>query len=357
MKDALRYELKQILLPLVIFTGAAAAVCLIYSGTQSLEYPRFDAEGIYAADSCVMASTALLAVLCTVTPVMQFSYRMKKRSVDLWYSLPLSRTRLAAVKTVGGLVLTLVPYTVGFWLTVIVVAARGAHFAFEWYPALYFLSVVFGAGLFGVNAFLFTRGNTIGDGIVFLVLWGALLPMFVFLTQAGFYAYNTDVYLRDPSFEDIAVSLFTYSPIAVGTDVFDILIRNNVMQTGEVLAHGEKVMLAVALPVGAVESVAAYVALFLRAERDRAENVGQISSSPMGYKVLIPVYGALMGAMGRLMYVDGVFVLLLLALTLIGELVLYFAYRRSFRLKRADIISVAVSLVIAVALFFALPMN
>ena len=108
MKDALRYELKQILLPLVIFTGAAAAVCLIYSGTQSLEYPRFDAEGIYAADSCVMASTALLAVLCTVTPVMQFSYRMKKRSVDLWYSLPLSRTRLAAVKTVGGLVLTLI---------------------------------------------------------------------------------------------------------------------------------------------------------------------------------------------------------------------------------------------------------
>ena len=39
MKDALRYELKQILLPLVIFTGVAAAVCLIYSGTQSLEYP------------------------------------------------------------------------------------------------------------------------------------------------------------------------------------------------------------------------------------------------------------------------------------------------------------------------------
>ena len=59
--------------------------------------------------------------------------------------------------------------------------------------------------------------------------------------------------------------------------------------------------------------------------------------------------GALMGAMGRLMYVEGAFVLLLLALTLIGELVLY--------LKRVDVISIAVSLVIAVALFFALPMR
>lgn len=67
--------------------------------------------------------------------------------------------------------------------------------------------------------------------------------------------------------------------------------------------------------------------------------------------------GALMGAMGRLMYVEGAFVLLLLALTLIGELVLYFVYRRSFRLKRVDVISIAVSLVIAVALFFALPMR
>ena len=185
MKNALRHELKQGLLPLVIFSAVSAVVCIIYSATQSLEYTRFDAEGIFAADSCVMVSTAVLAVLCTVTPVMQFSYRMKKRSVDLWYSLPVSRTRLAAVKTVGGLVLTLVPYTVGFWLTVIVVAARGAHFAYEWYLPLYFLSLVFGAGLFGVNAFLFTRGNTIGDGIVFLVLWGALLPMFVFLTRAA----------------------------------------------------------------------------------------------------------------------------------------------------------------------------
>ena len=356
MKNALRHELKQGLLPLVIFSAVSAVVCIIYSATQSLEYPRFDAEGIFAADSCVMVSTAVLAVLCTVTPVMQFSYRMKKRSVDLWYSLPVSRTRLAAVKTVGGLVLTLVPYTVGFWLTVIVVAARGAHFAYEWYLPLYFLSLVFGAGLFGVNAFLFTRGNTIGDGIVFLVLWGALLPMFVFLTQAGFYAYNHDVYVSDPSFEDIAVSLFTYSPITVAADFFDAMIRHNVSQAGTLVSHGDSVMLAVALPVGAVESVAAYVALFLRAERDRAENVGQISASPMGYKVLIPVYGALMGAMGRLMYVEGAFVLLLLALTLIGEVVLYFAYRRSFRLKRADVISIAVSLVIAVALFFALPM-
>ena len=39
------------------------------------------------------------------------------------------------------------------------------------------LLLLLGAGLFGVNAFLFTRGNSVFDGIVFVAAWACALSL------------------------------------------------------------------------------------------------------------------------------------------------------------------------------------
>ena len=64
----------------------------------------------------------------------------------------------------------------------------------------------------------------------------------------------------------------------------------------------------------------------------RAEKAGGISDSFFGYRVLIPLYGCILIAMNGL-NIDGVF----LTFVLVAMVVAYFVYRRSFRIKYADI--------------------
>ena len=85
----------------------------------------------------------------------------------------------------------------------------------------------------------------------------------------------------------------------------------------------------------------------MRADRDRAENAGQISSYWLGYRVLIPAYIVLLlGCVAELM--NGEIVMYVLVV-LIGA-ALYFAYRRSFRLKVADLICLVSSIAAGIAL-------
>lgn len=174
MKKAFLYELKRNLLPLAIFSVITAAICVLAVSTTDVEH----LTGYVSRNSCVWYFMAALMVLCVVVPVMQFSYRMHTRSVDLWYCLPISRKSLIFVRTLVGLILVFVPYTLGYWLGVAGIAMQQPRtFAFVWYLPNYALSLVLGAGLFGVNAFLFTRANRASDGIVFMLAWGCALAM------------------------------------------------------------------------------------------------------------------------------------------------------------------------------------
>ena len=136
-------------------------------------------------------------------------------------------------------------------------------------------------------------------------------------------------------------SLFTYSPLAWTSAFFERLVVAK-----QPLNDGMCVNFALAVAVGVAEMAAAYTLLFVCADRDKSENADQISSSWWGYKVLIPAYLALAVAVLRpdLLFggVDWWMVLIWVVL-LVLALVLYFAYRRSFRLKKRDVIALAAS--------------
>ena len=110
MKKALWCEVKRNLLPLVIFAAIALIVGVSYTSTMEL---RVGAFASFRYDSGLACYAVLLCVLCTVAPVLQFSYRMKQRSVDLWYSLPITRKQLVLVRTLAGLLLVFVRSPIG----------------------------------------------------------------------------------------------------------------------------------------------------------------------------------------------------------------------------------------------------
>ena len=218
MKKALLYELKRNLLPLVVFT--AIAVVIAVGVAMSSNY--ISETGKRIENSSIECSAVILCILCTVTPVLQFSYRMKQRSVDLWYSLPITRKQLAFVRTAGGLVLTLVPFTLAYWLSAAAIALRGSELHYFYYLPAYGLLLLLGAGLFGVNAFLFTRGNTVADGIVFIAAWACALPLVNFCVSMAVQSYEFSVGGEHLIGDALGMLLFTYSPVSTVTKLMHV---------------------------------------------------------------------------------------------------------------------------------------
>ena len=99
--------------------------------------------------------------------------------------------------------------------------------------------------------------------------------------------------------------------------------------------------LAWTIPLTVSEGAGAYAGLFLTARRHKAENGGQLSSSLWCYRTLAPLYVFILAsslfadALGtQLALIEGAFLL-------VGGFICFVVYRRSFRLKTSDIITLA----------------
>ena len=329
MKQALAYEFKRILLPLCIFTAIAAVLfAAIALSTDFIDvYHEFaDPSGTaiieteHPGDTLLTLPTVLLCLLCTAVPAMQYAYRMKRRSVDLWYSLPVSRLGLMFVRTVGGFALVLVPYTVSYWLGFTVIACSENLFHLVWYVPFFFASIPVGLLLYGVNAFVFTRANTVGDGILFMLLWA-----FVFLAALAY----PNAYLNNlPHEMTNATYYISYGPMGWLFSGFA-----NAVRTGRVSIPDPAFLYTFWSILGA----AAYFGLFFTAKRHPAENAGRISDSWFGYRVLIPAY--LFCGASTLGNIFSLYTLPSLAMLLVAGLVAFIVYRRSFRLRSQDVLS------------------
>lgn len=342
MKQALAYEFRRILLPLCILTAIAAVVfaaialstdfILIYYVPVD-EFGETLLEQEMPGDTLLMVPTVILCALCTAVPAMQYSYRMKRRSVDLWYSLPVTRLSLMLARTIGGFALVLVPYTVSYWLGVSVIACSENLFHMVWYVPFFFASVPVGLLLYGVNAFTFTRANTVGDGILFMLLW-----TFVFLAAI---AYPNAYFHGLPHEMTNATYYISYGPMGWLFSGFA-----NAVRTGRVSIPDPAFLYIFWSILGA----AAYFGMFFTAKRHPAENAGRISDSWFGYRVLIPAY--LFCGASTLGNIFSLYALPSLAMLLVAGLVAFIVYRRSFRLKLQDVLSLFIPLMAGCLLSF-----
>lgn len=328
MKKYFTYELKRNLLPLAVFTAIACLICAIFGATSYI-VSAYNGT-VRAVNSVIGAPTAILCILCTIVPVMQFSYRMETRSADLWLSLPVKREKQLLVRLLVGLLLAFIPYTAAYWVQFFILLCRENAFDLIHYLSYYAASLPLGALLFGVNSFVFSRANTVWDGLAFLLGWSFLLAMpFLYLNT---YIYSFWKYVSADAF-------ITYAPLNYAAKWFDGLICGNTESFAEA---------AYLFPVAAATGIGAYAGLFLYAGRDKAESAGQISDSPWGYKTLLPLYVFFFAACNS--PDNGSMFWILSALILVLGFALYVLYRRSFRLKKQDVLLLLLAFAAGVAL-------
>lgn len=346
MKKYFTYELKKSLLVMGAFAVIAAAIYIVTVLVESewfLKYVDYYLNAPNGAnivynfpfDAIVWPGVAM----CVITPVWKLSYRMKKRSVDLYYSLPLSHTRILAVKFLVGLIAVFAPYTVAYWIgSFTAMGAIGKYISSVNFIWMYLASVIPLAVIYALTAFIFTRANRLVDGIFFTVMTGMSLGLLMsvvsqFIIDSSYYTPN---YIN---------SLY-YTPfggLSIATMFFSGSMFTFVATEHYVLGAQDIVGMVLVTVLGA----ASVVGLFLFEKRVKAENCEQLSESYFGYKVMIPLYTfALAFLSAMLSYV-------LVALVAAAAYAVSILYKRTPKIGWKFAVIVVVAFVVGFALSFA----
>jgi len=355
MKKYFLYELKKNALSALIITVFACAIYLVgvlTANFEPIEYPYDNMGGMRTIipNSLISIPLITLMVLCTLIPILMFSFKMSSRQADCFYSMPIRREKVYLVKSAVGLLLAVVPYTVAYWLGFVVTACKPNGFLLSAFVPVFFISLPLAVVLFGINAFVFTRANRPIDGVIFIALYscaGAMLMGSVFRFIASFSSekvYSIYNYLGT----DFS-SWFTYSPLSWLTSKYTgIISRKTPTYKFEWLLY---------LFAG-VTGAAAWAGLFLTARSEKAENAERVSDSWFGYKVLVPFY--LVFALSFLdLYAQGGSAANGLSYTGLvmfaaGGLVGYIIFRRTILLKAADWLSLLGAFILGICLSFVL---
>ncbi len=330
------YRLKQSILRTLVFTVLSVMICLsvVNEGIRPVEL-QYKSSGIEML-------AVVLGVFCTLIPILELSGFKNRRNLDTLYFFPIKRVKMALAHYLSGALQVLVIYTVSFisvWLTLLV-KTDDSWFRLEYMPLYYVFSLILGAVMYSIFAFLFSEGNTVADGVLFCGLWVFILYLVMFTVRSCFlrpFLIGTELWSDTISFSGWGI---IYAPINNLTVIFQRLIDTMYAGlsayadgwTGSYAARylSQMYMFFIWLAVG----IAAAFGYFLRFSRRGAHMAGEVSDSPFGFKLLIPLYGYTL----LLMYSElDIMTVIIFALMLIG----YCIYRRGFKIKKSDIIFIA----------------
>ncbi|MBQ8394512.1 MAG: hypothetical protein IJX49_02955 [Clostridia bacterium] len=313
MRKYFAYAFKKKIWALVVLCLCCALPYMVSTSSLRMFYIYQAEDGIknkFVYSPNLSFVVGLGMCLTYLVPVMVYSFKMKKRSVDCYYALPLKKEKLYLAETLVGLCLVLIPFTVAYWGGFFTLLIRPENpYNMVWYLPAYFGLLGFLVCLYGWNAFVFTRANSVGDGIVFMLSYTFMLFVALSLV-ASFGDYNIlpwefRGYFMSP------VGLFAFG------GNMEWLIRGNVGAANWDIGG---------YVISALLGVIGYALLFFNLRFERAENAEQVSNSWFGYKVIIPVYTAsLLGLWGDVAEA------LLFVMIVLAAIVATIIYQRKFR--------------------------
>ncbi len=336
----LNYRLRQSFLRTLVFTVLSIMMCLSIVADASTDRvnEEYRTSGIY-----ILA--IVLGMFCTLIPILELSGFKNRRNLDTLYFFPIKRSKMALVHYLSGIIQVFCIYTVSFISVWIYLLVKTDCFALGYMPLYYICSLLLGAVMYSIFMFIFGEANTVADGVLFCGLWVFIL----WLAFSVLRSYFLRPFIADISYSSVwkeTVGLpewgIIYTPINNLTVIFQDLIEVNLYKENMYSYYSSYayryITQSYMFGFWVLAGVSAAIGYFVRFAKKGAELAGEISDSPFGYKLLIPLYGYLL-----LFLFDSVDVLTItvIALMLIG----YFIYRRGFKLKKSDIILIVCGII------------
>lgn len=344
-KRYLGHRIKKSLLSTLTFSLLALAVTSFYA---SISADAFMAAVGYMG---IESLATIVGIIASIIPMVEISAFKSKRNLDTLFFLPISRKSLALAHYLSGLLQMFTIYTVAFighWVSLL---EYSRYFRLEYMPLYYVLLLILGVVIYSVFMFIFGEANSVADGVICSLLWIFALyaamsalayPIRVFALKYVYIGHDGRYFLFTRELSNFAAWFIPYAPLNNLTVIFQSVMQGWKNFNGQELYFptfaeaAERYfphwyMFFPWVAAGAA-SIWGYFRTFTRKGTEKAED---ISSSPFCYKMLIPLYGASL----IILTVESDIVMLFL--TVAAMYIGYAIYRRTFRIKKADVITVA----------------
>lgn len=311
------YELKRSIWPMVILTILGLLINIPAIITE-------DYSGLYA-NTNLNNFMVFLSIACVVTPVYEFAFLNKKRSIDNYYSLPLKRQSIIMFKFTCGYIKILLSYSITFFIGFMFIVIRHFNFYIEYYLSFYFLSVLLGLSLYAFFTFIYTRANSIIDGIIFIVFYLFIFTIVLNSVRELFYD------LFNINFGRLFYDFSPFNPLSKLASMYDKLIKYGSLASVPG-GYGIKNDWIYYL-IWSIFGSAALVGLYFSPIYDKAERAEQVSNSYFGYRLIIPIGTVLFLYNLNLKPFRYASEFALIAIYAFIVLTLYIIYQRTFKLS------------------------
>ena len=267
----------------------------------------------------------ILGAAVTVMPVVELGDMKNKRNADLIYSLPVSRLKMALAHYLSGLIQIFAIYTVAYATMYIEIVSSPLYSWVQSPAALigcYFALLGVGAAVYSIFMAIFNSANTVVDGCVFITVWSMLVALFA-IALGEFNVETHDIFRLDFINYIPAERLYPHSALAISEFFYSLIVGNKTYYY----------YVNCAVFWSAVGIVCAVV-YFFSFKKKRTEELGSLSDTVFGYKVILPIAVFSMTQALDESFISHIFAILL-------GVVGYMIYRRSYKIKKNDIITIA----------------
>lgn len=288
-------------------------------------FRRFTSGGYKDPDE-LLVSIIFMMIVMIVIVIFRFSSLRNPKEVDLYYALPMSRQKLFLTHFVYGLLQIVFVWTVLYFssfLTLTLLTQGG--YQEGWLFLIYFIVLFYLVVLYSVYTFIFLRANTIFDGIAFIILF-QILFLFVSLLFTG------RLFMYEPVFNE-PFFLNPYFSVS-GLSIYLARLSNGI----ESYQHSRFIL---SVPYIIINSVI-YLLLagllsyyqYRHVDEMKTENIGQLSSSKLGYRFYIPAI--LITSIPNIFFLGAgityVLIIILISAGFIGS----FIYKRGLKITWVD---------------------
>jgi len=330
MINLMKYYIKKRLPLFIIVLSITLIVTLIYlSSNDFIRNAIRDGKEIIEISSVGLSYIAGIAILYSLLiPIYEFSFKMKRKGCDLFYSLPIKRNKLFLSKYLFGLLelnLILIINFLVLFLTIII-KFNGVNFTNIVFNPMHLLLylpflIIIASLLYSLNTFFYTRGNTIFDGILIMILGGFILGAIIY----GLRFYLMDLKVINYKSNLLFLNGYHYMPfisIVNITSQFEYLVKVGVFEFNEI--YPDMILWSIS---------ALFIVLFIiLSKKEKAENAEDLSESYFSYKIMIPIY--IISLFLFCEYKNFSFIAII-----IGGYIAYVIYNRNFLIRKWNLIT------------------
>ena len=267
----------------------------------------------------------ILGAACTLMPVVELGDMKSKRNADVIYSLPVSRGKMALAHYLSGLIQIFAIYTSAYVTMYIKVVTSHLYHWVQSPGALigcYFALLLAGIALYSIIMAIFNSANTVADGCVFVAVWSFLIGS-LFIALSEFNVETGDILGIDFINYLNSEYLYPYSSLSLSEFFYSLIVGAR--------AETDHINASIFWIVIGIVCAAVY---FFSFKKKRTEELGDLSNTVFGYKVILPVAVFSMTQAFDESFLSFIFAILL-------GVVGYMIYRRSFKIKKYDLITIA----------------